>query len=183
MKSRAASVNKKSDKLPSITKTKFPPQSRNWKKRSEREISKMSAVQRGRYLAYEAPPDYEAMRRSQARVNKYISANTTPQLSTTRDEQFTKRTGPSSSQGAWEASCRIRDLHTAVRMQRAIDVGHLVSQQDCALKALRVESLLPPLTSHAAHTKKRLGEKERRRIEQLVDDENGELTSRILSAV
>ncbi|XP_015750257.1 PREDICTED: uncharacterized protein LOC107330123 [Acropora digitifera] len=81
---------------------------------------------------------------------------------------------------AAEARNRIRLTRLRYQNNRRSEVNHLISCQPTALKAVRLQSLVPP-SQEKIHIRDLLVKNERCRVNSLLEDETGLETARILT--
>ncbi|XP_025092540.1 protein LKAAEAR1-like [Pomacea canaliculata] len=158
---------------------KFRPQNR--KKINPNDLKKLTPLQRSRYMAYEDPPKHvqEAQMQTKKRLlelRKQQSRN-----STTRpleeEAEWHKHIRLIGQLKAAEARNRLRIMRLRYQANKAQEIGHLIACQPVALKAVRLQALLP----HCPEKKSRpddLTKSERHRVESLVEDGAGLLTNR-----
>ncbi|XP_031548837.1 protein LKAAEAR1-like [Actinia tenebrosa] len=159
-------------------------QAKNWKNFSKKELQKLSQLERSKYLAYESAPKdcVEAMSAARKRLKelkkeKKMREQPKPMEEVVEEDKHTKLIGQLK---AAEARNRLRLMRLRYNNNRASEVNHLISCQPTALKAVRLQSLVPPYTEKI-HIRDLLGKNERGRINALLEDETGLETSRILS--
>ncbi|XP_065063460.1 protein LKAAEAR1-like isoform X1 [Rhopilema esculentum] len=156
---------------------------RNWKQLSKKEVQKLHPQLRSKYLAYEEPSKdamhgINASRKRIADVKKemkriYAPPPTQELMEAQRHEQLIGQLK------AAEARNRARLLRLRYEKNRADEVNHLISCQPTAIKAMRLQTLLPAYPK-AIEVRDILGKDERMRIENLLADEKGLETGRIL---
>ncbi|XP_001634879.2 protein LKAAEAR1 [Nematostella vectensis] len=159
-------------------------QARNRTQLNKKEIQKLPPHQRSRYLAYESPAKEVAESMSAARkrlkeLKKQMKKETKPPALETITEQD-KHVKLIGQLKAAEARNRIRLMRLRYEHNRASEVNHLISCQPTALKAVRLQSLVPPETD-PIKIRDLLGKGERYRVNALLEDEVGLETARIIS--
>lgn len=169
-------------KLPEIhSMEKF--QARNWKQLGKKEIQKLDAVQRSRYMAYEvvskqAGKDmFETRRRIHETRKMALKEKSTQDRLNPEQEKHAKLIGQLK---AAEARNRIRLMRLRYSGNKASEMNNLIACQPSAIKAVRLQCLVPP------HPEKisiwdLLGKDERSRVDTLLEDELNLTTNRILS--
>ncbi|XP_064597732.1 protein LKAAEAR1-like [Liolophura sinensis] len=163
---------------------KFHP--RNWKKLGPSELKKLTPLQRSRYLAYEDPDKVaaEAQGNSQKRLidkKKSTTVLTLLNRDEITEEDLQERDKNAKLIGqlkAAEARNRLRIMRLRYQANRDQEICHLIACQPTALKAVRLQALVP-----SSLTRKDVGDPldklNRHRIESLLEDERGLLTNRI----
>ncbi|XP_074608256.1 uncharacterized protein LOC141860913 [Acropora palmata] len=175
-------------KFPDIEKTngrggeKF--QARNWKVLSKKDIQKLPPQQRSKYMAYEpaAKECNEAMSAARKRLkdlekSRRMHQKPPPFEEVVENERHIKIIGQLK---AAEARNRIRLTRLRYQNNRRSEVNHLISCQPTALKAVRLQSLVPP-SQEKIHIRDLLVKNERCRVNSLLEDETGLETARILT--
>ena len=152
---------------------------RNWKELSKKQLQGMTTVQRSRYLAYEPSPDQKGISRCQSRLN--AQARAAAKQAKDIAQETSKEESACWKQKTLEARVRVQDLHKCHRTMRAAEICHLISMQPSAIKAVRLESLLPPIYE-PVQLKDTVKRRQRSRIEALMEDEHGIETERLLSS-
>lgn len=159
-------------------------QARNWKILSKKEIQKLPPQQRSKYLAYEPAPKEcgEAMAAARKRLkdldkSRRIQQKPPPLEEVVETEKHTKIMGQLK---ATEARNRIRLTRLRYQNNRRSEVNHLISCQPTALKAVRLQSLVPP-SPDKIYIRDLLLKNERCRVNGLLEDETGLETARILT--
>lgn len=159
---------------------KFKPKNR--KKVDQHDLKKMAPVQRSRYLAYEDPPKEisDAMgatkkrlmekRRVMMRINQDL-----PEEEIDERDKHAKLIGQLK---AAEARNRLRIMRLRYQANRAQEISHLIACQPTALKAVRLQALVPAYPEREDR-KDRLDKLERVRVERLLEDAQGLLTNRV----
>ncbi|XP_071143144.1 uncharacterized protein [Mytilus edulis] len=165
---------------------------KNKKKIDAADLKKLAPQQRSRYLAYEDPPKKatEGMAYSKKmltdRKKQYQRDHaSTPEEDISERDKHAKLIGQLK---AAEARNRLRIMRLRYQANRAQEISHLISCQPTALKAVRLQALVPaypdrgdrrdrlmPLDKLNAFDEAR----RRERIECLLEDEKGLLTNRI----
>lgn len=152
------------------------------KKLEERDLRKMAPQQRSRYLAYEEPSKdiQESQANCQKRLTerkKKIAIDNAPPT----DEELSEKDKHEKLIGqlkAAEARNRLRIMRLRYQSSRAQEISHLIACQPTALKAVRLQALIPsyPDTKDKGDTLDKL---DRERVECLLEDAEGLLTNRI----
>ncbi|XP_028666431.1 protein LKAAEAR1-like [Erpetoichthys calabaricus] len=144
--------------------------------KSPAELRKMNPQEKARYLAYKEPSKEirSAIVCSQQRLQQWSKENKNT-LKTTipqRDEEYRKHENLIGQLKAAEARNRIRLMRLKYQSFRVEEVNHFISCQPTAQRALRLELLLPRKidTSSPGDT---LDTLERKRIEEILEDERG----------
>jgi len=157
---------------------------RNWKVLSKKEIQKLPPQQRSKYLAYEpaAKECSEAMSAARKRLkelekSRRMQRKPPPIEEVVESEKHTKIIGQLK---AAEARNRIRLMRLRYQNNRSSEVNHLISCQPTALKAVRLQSLVPP-SPEKVYIRDLLVKNERYRVNSLLEDETGLETARILT--
>ncbi|XP_053382228.1 protein LKAAEAR1-like [Mercenaria mercenaria] len=159
---------------------KFKP--RNKKKIEERDLRKMAPQLRSKYLAYEEPPkdvaeqQANAAKRLKEKKKKYQLDNAPPS-----DEEMQEKDKHEKLIGqlkAAEARNRLRIMRLRYQSSRAQEISHLIACQPTALKAVRLQALVPsyPDTKDKGDALDKL---DRERVENLLEDAQGLLVNRI----
>ncbi|XP_074656273.1 protein LKAAEAR1-like isoform X2 [Tubulanus polymorphus] len=141
----------------------------------------MTPLQKSRYLAYEDPPKYisEAQAHSSKRLTdlKKKQKKDNPPLQfdvVTEKDKHDKLIGQLK---AAEARNRLRIMRLRYTSNRAQEVNHLISCQPSALKAVRLQALLPPY-SDLENRPDIMDKLDRQRVECLLEDSQGLTTHR-----
>lgn len=156
---------------------------RSRKKISAAELKKLAPQQRSRYMAYEEPPKHvqEAQQQTMKRLRELKKAEMMYQQSgMPRPEEETEREKHATLIGqlkAAEARNRLRIMRLRYQANRAQEIGHLIACQPVALKAVRLQALLPPYP-YAKDKGDQLSKLDRIRTESLLEDATGLLTNR-----
>ncbi|XP_033099441.1 protein LKAAEAR1-like isoform X2 [Anneissia japonica] len=160
---------------------KFKPQNR--KKLTQREVNALPPVQRGRYLAYEEPSKstLEAIANSKKRIQeKSKKLADIEKIQNVVDLEKEKHSQLIGQLKAAEARNRLRVIRLRYQTNRAQEVKHLISCQPTAIKAVRLQVLVPPYPD-AESPGDNIDKLERKRIEELLEDEACLTTDRELS--
>ncbi|KAL4218511.1 LKAAEAR motif containing 1 [Mactra antiquata] len=155
---------------------------RNKKKIEERDLKKMAPQLRSKYLAYEDPPkdvaesQANAAKRLLEKKKRYQQDNAPPS-----DEELIEREKHEKLIGqlkAAEARNRLRIMRLRYQSSKAQEISHLIACQPTALKAVRLQALVPayPDTKDKGDGLDKL---DRERVENLLEDAQGLLTNRI----
>ncbi|RMX40444.1 hypothetical protein pdam_00009438 [Pocillopora damicornis] len=136
----------------------------NWKSLSKKEIQKLPPQQRSKYLAYEPAPKEcnEAMSAARKRLKEM-------------DKSKRKQQKPPPYEEVVEG-----ERHTKIIGQLNSEVNHLIGCQPTALKAVRLQSLVPP-SPDKIYIRDLLVKNERYRVNSLLEDETGLETARLLT--
>lgn len=169
------------DSLPPI-REKYVPKNWNNFKKSENVLRKMAPQLRSRYMAYEEPSKdvNEAQKDIQKRLRelkKQQSGKNKPIPPEELQEQG-KHEKLIGQLKAAEARNRLRIMRLRYQANRAQEVNHLIACQPSALKAVRLQALVPPYQGRDG-TSDRLDKLDRNRVEGLLEDTHGLLTNRI----
>lgn len=175
-------------KLPNVENTTIREgerfQAKNWKVLSKKDIQKLSPQQRSKYLAYEPAPKEcnEAMSAARKRLkdlekSRRIHQKPPPVEEVMESERHIKIIGQLK---AAEARNRIRLTRLRYQNNKRLEVNHLISCQPTALKAVRLQSLVPP-NPEKIRIRDLLVKNERCRVNSLLEDETGLETARILT--
>ncbi|KAH3748577.1 protein LKAAEAR1-like [Dreissena polymorpha] len=159
---------------------KFKP--KNKKKLQEKDLKKMAPQLRSKYLAYEEPS--KDVQESQANAAKRLVENKKKlqiKNAPETDEAILEREKHEKLIGqlkAAEARNRLRIMRLRYQSSRAQEINHLIACQPTALKAVRLQALVPAYsdTKDKGDTVEKM---DRERIEQLLEDAQGLLTNRI----
>uniref|UniRef100_UPI00398F22D1 protein LKAAEAR1-like n=1 Tax=Pristiophorus japonicus TaxID=55135 RepID=UPI00398F22D1 len=73
---------------------------------------------------------------------------------------------------AAESHKKIHNMRLRYQTMRAAEINHLIASQPTARKAIRLEALLPPQQEHI-NLKDTLDKLQRRRVEEIMNDEAG----------
>jgi len=154
----------------------------NRKKIPAHELRKLAPQQRSRYLAYEEPSKdcEEAMKASMKRLidlKKRYERQFNP-ISKDEEEEHDKHAKLIGQLKAAEARNRLRIMRLRYQANRAQEIHHLISCQPVALKAVRLQALVPPY-SELKDTGDRLDKFDRKQVEDLLEDTHGLITNRI----
>ncbi|XP_040186546.1 protein LKAAEAR1 [Rana temporaria] len=142
---------------------------------------KMDPMQRARYLAYEQPNESVAasIAVTQTRLKEHAvrsQAEPRKQILTLQQERQAKVVGQLK---AAEARNHIWLMRFRFQCMKAQELNNLISCQPTARDATRLEVFLPPRT-HTADSRDSLTRIQRERVEDLLEDDRGLLTNRIL---
>ncbi|XP_071958008.1 uncharacterized protein [Antedon mediterranea] len=162
-------------------KEKFKPQNR--KKLSQREINALPPVQRSKYLAYEEPSKnaLEAISNSKKRVQeKQKKLNENEKIKNEFNVEKEQHSQLIGQLKAAEARNRLRVIRLRYQANRAQEVKHLISCQPTAIKAVRLQVLVPPYPDNDSPGDA-LDKLQRKRVEELLEDEKCLTTDRELS--
>ncbi|XP_064652970.1 protein LKAAEAR1-like [Lineus longissimus] len=171
--------SKKDDEDVGPPKEKFA--AKNWKAVPQSELKKMSPQQRSKYLAYEEPPKDAAAAQSEA-LKRLVELKKRRQKAenSERDEELDEKEKHAKLIGqlkAAEARNRLRIMRLRYFANRGQEVNHLISCQPSALKAVRLQALLPAHTDYD-NVNDTMEKLDRDRCEKLLEDQKGLLTHR-----
>ncbi|XP_048730763.1 protein LKAAEAR1-like [Ostrea edulis] len=159
---------------------KFKP--RNKKKVEQHDLKKMAPQQRSRYLAYEDPPKEvsEAMGATKKRLleKKRLIMRINEDLPEEEVDERDKHAKLIGQLKAAEARNRLRIMRLRYQANRAQEISHLIACQPTALKAVRLQALVPSYPDKDDR-RDRLDKLERVRVERLLEDTQGLITNRI----
>ncbi|XP_014668613.1 PREDICTED: uncharacterized protein LOC106809890 [Priapulus caudatus] len=158
---------------------------KNWKQCTPAEFLRMTNLQKGRYLAYEEPPKHvsEARAQSLSRVKNWKKINVTEEIEMPSVDLGTRfhmhLSEEEAKQRAIEAGRRLVNARSRYIACKSQDISQLISSQPTVLKAIRLESLLPPHPqSSCPPTLLTLAQQAR--VEELLEDTQGLTTNRQL---
>ncbi|KAK7478644.1 hypothetical protein BaRGS_00030107 [Batillaria attramentaria] len=174
------------DKLPPIKGDdgdggdgKFRPSNR--KKINPNELKKLAPQQRSRYMAYEEPPKHvqEAQQQTMKRLRELKKSDMMYQTTAPRDDEIEREKHATliGQLKAAEARNRLRIMRLRYQANKAQEIGHLIACQPVALKAVRLQALLPAYPSNKDKGDQ-LNKLDRIRTESLLEDSAGLLTNR-----
>ncbi|XP_038052594.1 protein LKAAEAR1-like [Patiria miniata] len=161
--------------------TKFRRQNR--KKLTAKELSQMDPTHRSKYLAYEDPPKHssEAMESSQKRILEQKKADALKSKQATQvDLEKEKHSQLIGQLKAAEARNRLRVMRLRYQNNRAQEVKHLISCQPTAIKAVRLQAMVPPVPDRNSPGDE-LDKLQRSRVETILEDERGLTINRDIS--
>ncbi|ESO83208.1 hypothetical protein LOTGIDRAFT_236793 [Lottia gigantea] len=152
------------------------------KKYSSSEWKKLTPQEKSRYLAYEEPS--KTIQETQLQCKK--------RLIELRKEQELKNAPPKEDElmekekhakligqlKAAEARNRLRIMRLRYQANRAQEVSHLIACQPSALKAVRLQALVPPYPDTKSR-KNKMDKLDMERVEILLEDTKGLITNRI----
>lgn len=155
----------------------------NRKKLSQRELAALHPVQRSKYLAYEAAPKKVAD--SVAHSSKRVLEKKREDQDMLMEEEYVDVEREKHSQligqlKAAEARNRLRTMRIRYQNNRAAEVKHLISCQPTAIKAVRLQAMVPSVPDRGSPGDD-MDKLERKRVEDLVEDEYGLTINRDLS--
>ncbi|KAL8605968.1 hypothetical protein ACOMHN_063003 [Nucella lapillus] len=153
----------------------------NRKKIAANDLKKLAPQQRSRYLAYEDPPKHvaEAQQQTMRRLleQKRMNLKQLPVVSEVEEVEKDKHARLIGQLKAAEARNRLRIMRLRYQANRAQEIGHLIACQPVALKAVRLQALLPPYPD-MKDKGDQLDKLDRVRVESLIEDASGLLTNR-----
>ncbi|XP_050389421.1 protein LKAAEAR1 isoform X1 [Patella vulgata] len=155
---------------------------KNMKKLTVQELKKLTPQERSRYLAYEEPSKniQEVQLKCKKRLielhneQKIMNAPPKPE-ELLEKEKHAKLIGQLK---AAEARNRLRIMRLRYQANRAQEISHLIACQPSALKAVRLQALVPPY-SDAKSKKDDMDKLDIERVEILLEDAKGLITNRI----
>ncbi|XP_077109075.1 protein LKAAEAR1 [Ranitomeya variabilis] len=144
------------------------------------DIKKMDPMQKARYMAYEQPSKAIAasLVMTQNRLKEHALKTVSGPKQQVLDPEQERQKKVVGQLKAAEARNRIRLLRIRFQFNRAQEINNLISCQLTARDAIRLEVFLPP-RPHADKTCDPLRRLERERVESLLEDDEGLMTSRI----
>ncbi|XP_057308917.1 uncharacterized protein LOC130647171 [Hydractinia symbiolongicarpus] len=158
-------------------------QARNWKQLSKKELQKLTPIQRSRYLAYEASSNPGGVKASRVRLQDAYKTkkalDVESEIAQVENEERLKQEKILGQLRASEARNRVKCLRMQYNNERAVEINRLISTQPTAIKAVRLQSLLPPIPNKIKFRDVVIKE-QRMRIEALMEDELNIETGRIL---
>ncbi|CAL1538715.1 unnamed protein product [Lymnaea stagnalis] len=146
------------------------------------ELQKLPPQVKSRYMAYQEPPkdiaDAQAITRKRLLDRKKKIEIQKPNLSDKEAEEREKHAKLIGQLKAAEARNRLRIMRLRYQANRAQEISHLIACQPVALKAVRLQALVPP---HVEIKEKgdMLDKFSRQRVEALLKDMQGLLTNRV----
>ena len=156
-------------------------QARNWKQLSKKEIQKLDPVQRSRYLAYESASKQTAQGMCEARKRIHEKRKSEIKHSAgKRNPEKEKHARLIGQLKAAEARNRIRLMRLRYTGNKASEMNNLIACQPSAIKAVRLQCLVPPHPEKIV-IRDLLGKDERSRVDVLLEDEQNLTTNRLLS--
>ena len=168
-------------KAPQQKKSDFVAQ--NWKHLSAKELEKLSPIERSRYFAYEPSPHAASIKTAQQRLHQDMAITKEKQnrsnLQKAQAHENLERNRQLGLVKATEAGQRTRNLRDTYIANRASEIRHLVSTQQTALKATRLQTLLP-CENVKVNLVDEMSAKRRMRIEELIEEDLVASTGRIL---
>ncbi|GFS18160.1 protein LKAAEAR1-like [Elysia marginata] len=168
-----------SDKLPAIGNRELY---QYRKKLGPTELKKMTLVQRSRYMAYEEPPkditDAKGVTMKRLIEQKKRHQQINEPISKEEMEERDKHAKLIGQLKAAEARNRLRIMRLRYQANRAQEISHLISCQPVALKAVRLQALVPPY-SEMKDKGDTLDKFDRERVEALLEDSKGLIVNRI----
>jgi len=154
----------------------------NRKQLAPNELKKLTPQQRSRYMAYEEPSkEIEDSRK--ASVKRLLNKKKMHQmqfepLSREEEEEKDKHEKLIGQLKAAEARNRLRIMRLRYQANRAQEITHLIACQPVALKAVRLQALVPPY-SELKDKGDKLDKFDRKRCEDLLEDYKGIITNRV----
>lgn len=156
-------------------------QPKNWGFFKKEDVKKLPPQLKSKYLAYEDPPKAAAEAQEQSRkrlIEKKKNHGRTDDFEKDMDlDEKQKHEKLIGQLKAAEARNRIRIMRLRHEASRGQEVNHLIGSQSTARKAVRLQSLLP--SKHDGPSQgDQLDKLQRARVEALLADSRGLLTSR-----
>jgi len=155
----------------------------NWKAKSKRSLEKIHPVQRSKYLAYEEPDqdvkkgiNFSKMRilEVKKKEERFNPLDERAEREKYRHDQLVGQLK------AAEARNRVNLLRSKYYCKKGDEINRLITCQPTAIKAVRLQSLLPNRPARIKFHD--VMEKDQRfRVEGLIEDELGLKTGRILT--
>ncbi|KAM4031523.1 protein LKAAEAR1 isoform 1-T8 [Anomaloglossus baeobatrachus] len=144
------------------------------------DIKKMDPMQRARYMAYEQPSKTIAasLLMTQNRLKDHALKTLAGPKQRVLDPEQERQMKVVGQLKAAEARNRIRLMRLRFQCMRAQELNNLISCQPTARDAIRLEVFLPT-RPHADKSCDPLRRLERERVESLLEDDEGLMTSRI----
>ncbi|CAG5116166.1 unnamed protein product [Candidula unifasciata] len=143
----------------------------------------INLVQKSRKLAYEEPAKeiQDASYKSKKRLRelKKMKQSQIKPVSIEAEIERDKHIRIIGQLKAAEARNRIRTMRLRYEANKAQEISHLIACQPVALKAIRLEALVPPYTEVKEKTEL-LDKFQRQRVEALLEDSLGLLTNRVV---
>ncbi|KAK0064902.1 protein LKAAEAR1 [Biomphalaria pfeifferi] len=145
------------------------------------EIQKLPLLVKSRIMAYHEPPkdiqdaQYNTKKRLIERRKLLQGQNLTSEKEDTEKEKHAKLIGQLK---AAEARNRLRTIRLRYQANKAQEISHLIACQPVALKAVRLQALVPP-HSEIKEKGDLLDKFSRHRVEALLNDMKGLLTNRV----
>ncbi|XP_059177839.1 uncharacterized protein LOC131957139 isoform X1 [Physella acuta] len=146
------------------------------------ELQKLPPQLKSRYMAYQEPPkevmDAQAISKKRLLERKQKLNTKNIPLNEKEAEEKEKHAKLIGQLKAAEARNRLRVMRLRYQANRAQEISHLIACQPVALKAVRLQALVPP---HAEIKEKGdlLDKFSRQRVEALLKDVHGLLTNRV----
>ncbi|XP_022103570.1 protein LKAAEAR1-like [Acanthaster planci] len=166
---------------PAESRGKFRYQNR--KKLTAKELNQMDPTLRSKYLAYEDPPKQssEAMEMSHKRIQEQKKVESIKSKQAAHvDLEKEKHSQLIGQLKAAEARNRLRVMRLRYQSNRAQEVKHLISCQPTAIKAVRLQAMVPPVPDRNSPGDA-LDKLQRSRVETVLEDERGLTINRDLS--
>jgi ribosome-binding ATPase YchF (GTP1/OBG family) len=137
-----------------LEKTQLPLQRReryevkNWKQLTAATLSKMTPIERSRYMAYE-PPSKEIVSKQmeslqRVRTRHLMETNKKPTLSLMNIIEKEENNELIGQLKAAEARQRLRSAQKTYEKERLRELEHLISSQPSAQEAVRLQKFIPP---------------------------------------
>jgi len=157
----------------------------NWKQLSKVQLTKMNPVEVARYNAYEDPGEEtkKEITNTQTRLKELRKARGPTKSKPVDKEVERERIRHEELIGqlkAAEAKNRVYMLRSRYYSRRGDEIDHLINCQPSAIRAVRLQSLLP-VRSNKLDFRDIMGKDERIRVESLLEDELGLKTGRIIT--
>ncbi|XP_033646520.1 protein LKAAEAR1-like [Asterias rubens] len=155
----------------------------NRKKLTAKELSQMNPTQRSKYLAYEGATKQaaEGIENSKMRVleQKKMDLMSSKKAAEV-DVEKEKHSQLIGQLKAAEARNRLRVMRLRYQNNRAQEVKHLISCQPTAIKAVRLQAMVPPVPDRNSPGDE-LDKLQRTRVETILEDERGLTINRDIS--
>jgi len=155
---------------------------RNKEKLAPNDLKKLTPLQRAKYNAYEEPTkDVDDSRK--AAIKRLVDQRKRHQkqwipVSQEEEDERDKHAKLIGQLKAAEARNRLRIMRLRYQANRAQEISHLIACQPVALKAVRLQALVPPY-SEMKDKGDKLDKFERKRVEDLLEDTRGLLINRM----
>ncbi|KAJ8265257.1 hypothetical protein COCON_G00143560 [Conger conger] len=143
------------------------------------ELKRMCPQQRARYLAYEEPS--KDVQKVMSVTNQRLCARKAATKSKKMAEEDLEKKRQDTLIGqlkAAEARNRVRHMRLRYQNRRAQEINVMIACQPTALKAVRLEMLLPTKVSQLSSFDS-LDRLERRRVEEILEDVKGLTINRV----
>ncbi|XP_011404671.2 PREDICTED: protein LKAAEAR1-like [Amphimedon queenslandica] len=149
---------------------------KNWKQMTPAELSKLTPMQKSRYMMYEPTSkeilekQMESLKRVRARKLLAKVDDPAPLLkSLIEHEENSELIGQLK---AAEARYRVRNTQLTYDMERSQELQHLIASQQTAQEAVRLQTFIPP-TPLYVEVPDYLNKTQRNRCEEILEDDRG----------